>query len=124
MERSISPDVRVTLVPAALPPCRPAVARPTIVNMETHDRIPLDAADHPTEEVKGSTLPGGPAAFMVHIGPYEDMEPALEALAAWMRARGVEPSTGRPTVTGDAMVLRPPSGESESLQAWRGEGDR
>jgi len=39
-------------------------------------------------EVAASHLPGGPAAVTVHIGPYERMEPAYEALAAWMRERG------------------------------------
>jgi effector-binding domain-containing protein len=46
----------------------------------------------PSDEVKASSLPGGPAAFVVHIGPYDEMGPAYEALTAWMRDRGVEPN--------------------------------
>jgi effector-binding domain-containing protein len=40
-------------------------------------------------EVAASNLPGGPAAVTVHIGPYQRMEPAYDALATWMAERGV-----------------------------------
>lgn len=37
------------------------------------------------------TLPGGKAARTVHVGPYDEMEPAYAALTAWVRAHGGEP---------------------------------
>ena len=42
-------------------------------------------------EVRPSSLPGGPAAMTVHIGPYEQMEPAYAALAAWIGGHDGEP---------------------------------
>ncbi len=39
-------------------------------------------------EVEASHLPGGPAAVIIHTGPYERMEPAYEAVNSWMRERG------------------------------------
>jgi effector-binding domain-containing protein len=45
----------------------------------------------PTDAVQVSTLPGGPAAVTVHIGPYANMEPAYAAIDEWMRSRGFVP---------------------------------
>ncbi|NNC92063.1 MAG: AraC family transcriptional regulator [Acidimicrobiia bacterium] len=42
-------------------------------------------------EVEASLLPGGPAAVMVHTGPYERMEPAYDAMSTWMQEHGVHP---------------------------------
>ncbi len=41
--------------------------------------------------VHASSLPGGPAACTVHVGPYDAMGPAYEALEAWIRDHGYEP---------------------------------
>lgn len=41
-------------------------------------------------EVTAATLPGGPVAHTVHVGPYDAMEPAYEALEAWIRDHGYE----------------------------------
>jgi effector-binding domain-containing protein len=45
----------------------------------------------PKDEVKLSSLPGGQAAVTWHRGHPDDLEPALEALDAWMQQQGVEP---------------------------------
>ena len=42
--------------------------------------------------VQPSELPGGPAAASVHVGPYDQMEPAYQALDSWVRDHGVEPA--------------------------------
>ncbi len=42
-----------------------------------------------------STLPGGPAAVLTYIGPYDEMEAAYAALAEWVARSGGEP-TGDP----------------------------
>jgi effector-binding domain-containing protein len=42
-------------------------------------------------EVRPSSLPGGPVAMTVHIGPYNQLEPAYDALAAWIRDHAGEP---------------------------------
>lgn len=39
-------------------------------------------------EVEPSTLPAGDAAVTWHIGPYDQMVPTYEALAAWLEAHG------------------------------------
>ena len=53
--------------------------------------FPVSAPIEAAGEVTAATLPGGPAAFTVHIGPYEDMKPAYDALDAWIRDHGGEP---------------------------------
>lgn len=45
--------------------------------------------------VEPSQLPGGTVAVTTHIGPYGDIGPAYEALAAWIAEHGGEP-TGDP----------------------------
>lgn len=42
-------------------------------------------------DVEPSTLPGGHAAAVWHVGPYDEMEPAYEALAAWVADHGAVP---------------------------------
>lgn len=42
-------------------------------------------------DVVGATLPGGPAAVTVHVGPYDEMEPTYEAIATWIADHGFEP---------------------------------
>jgi len=65
------------------------------------DRFAVEAgfpADEPVEpdgEVHPSTLPGGQAAITIHVGPYDELEPAYAALASWVSEHGGEP-TGAP----------------------------
>lgn len=54
--------------------------------------FPVSAAIDTEGDVRLSHLPGGPAAVIVHIGPYEQMAPAYEALASWVRSHGDEPA--------------------------------
>lgn len=51
--------------------------------------VVLGVAGH--GEVELSALPGGTAAVTVHVGPYERMEPAYQALTEWMEQAGVTP---------------------------------
>jgi effector-binding domain-containing protein len=53
--------------------------------------FPVSKAVAPDGEVRPSTLPGGPVAETTHIGPYDAMQPAYEAIAAWIREHGGEP---------------------------------
>ena len=41
-------------------------------------------------EVQSSEIPGGKAATCLHIGPYDQMEPAYTALSEWMQENGYE----------------------------------
>lgn len=42
--------------------------------------------------VQPSLIPAGPAATCEYTGPYEDMEPAYNALNVWIAERGYEPT--------------------------------
>jgi effector-binding domain-containing protein len=41
--------------------------------------------------VEASELPEGPAAVTIHTGPYERMEPAYDAINAWLDEHGAQP---------------------------------
>lgn len=41
-------------------------------------------------EVRPSSLPGGTVATTMHVGSYDQMEPAYEALAQWVKEHGQE----------------------------------
>lgn len=65
--------------------------------------------------VELSTLPAGPAAVVWHVGPYEDMEPAYEALLAWISEHGG-------TLTGSAWeVYHSDPKEEPEPTTWRTE---
>jgi effector-binding domain-containing protein len=66
-------------------------------------------------DVTPSTLPSGPAAHTVHVGPYDAMEPAYAALDAWIREHGFEPN-GAPR----EVYLSDPSTEPDPA-TWRTE---
>lgn len=40
-------------------------------------------------EVEPSELPAGPAAVTYHVGPYDEMKPAYDAVLAWVEEQGV-----------------------------------
>jgi effector-binding domain-containing protein len=65
------------------------------------------------DDVEPSTLPGGPAAVTVHVGPYDAMEPAYEAVESWIAGRGGTPD-GPPW----ECYLSEPSGDPAT---WRTE---
>jgi hypothetical protein len=49
-------------------------------------------------DVRPSELPGGQVAVTLHAGPYDQMEPAYQALASWVSEHGGE-------LAGDAWVV-------------------
>jgi effector-binding domain-containing protein len=40
------------------------------------------------DDIQAATLPAGPAAVTVHVGPYDEMTPAYDALEKWVADRG------------------------------------
>ncbi len=54
--------------------------------------FPVTTAIEGSAGARPSELPAGPAASTVHVGPYETMEPAYVALAAWVKEHGGEPA--------------------------------
>jgi effector-binding domain-containing protein len=57
--------------------------------------FPVAQAIQGEGDVIASVLPGGLVATTLHIGPYEAMEPAYEAVASWVDQQGGE-RTGDP----------------------------
>jgi effector-binding domain-containing protein len=49
----------------------------------------------PEGRIEAGSLPGGEAATVLHVGPYDQVGDAYEALTAWLAERGREPA-GQP----------------------------
>ncbi|TVT51536.1 AraC family transcriptional regulator [Amycolatopsis rhizosphaerae] len=77
--------------------------------------FPVTAPIEATDRVVPSTLPGGPVVSTLHVGPYDQMEPAYQALTSWVKDHGGEP-------VGDAweVYLTNPA-EQPDPGAWRTE---
>lgn len=72
-------------------------------------------------EVMQSELPGGRVAVTTHVGPYDQIEPAYQALAAWLIEHGGEP-VGDPWevyLSGPPTEPDPASWRTEILQPYR-----
>ncbi|MBK7623518.1 MAG: GyrI-like domain-containing protein [Kineosporiaceae bacterium] len=54
--------------------------------------FPVGTAIADAGPVRPGELPGGSTAVMIHIGPYEAMEPAYAAVHAWIDDHGGTPS--------------------------------
>lgn len=99
-------------------PAGPPFAR---YHMLGHDRFEVEAGFPASRRIEGdgavqpSELPGGQAAVTVHVGPYDQMEPAYQALAAWVSEHRGEPA-------GDAweVYFSDPSAEPDP-ETWRTE---
>lgn len=61
------------------------------VTFEIEAGFPVGREVDGAPPVVASLLPAGPAAVIVHIGPYETMEPTYATLAAWIAERGASP---------------------------------
>ena len=94
------------------------------------DRFEVEAGFPVTHEVVGagqvvaSRLPGGPAAHTWHVGPYEEVEAAYEAVIRWV-------SEHRGTPAGDPWEIYhsdpvaepdPASWRTEVVQPYRSSG--
>ncbi len=62
-------------------------------DVELEIAIPIATPFPETERVKNSNVPGGIAAFTTHMGPYEEISKAYQAIQAWLQQFGHE-STG------------------------------
>ena len=77
--------------------------------------FPVSTAIGADGDVRPAELPGGPVAAMLHVGPYDEMAAAYEALASWVARHGGEPS-GAPW----EVYLTDPSREPDPA-TWRTE---
>jgi AraC family transcriptional regulator len=62
---------------------------PGLMTMEVG--TPLAAAAAGVGEIEAITLPGGPAAVAVHMGPYDKLQETYAAMERWMQQQGVKP---------------------------------
>ena len=77
--------------------------------------FPIAGSLRPTGEVSASSLPGGAAAVMTYIGPYDQMEAAYGALAQWVARKD-----GRPAGDPWEVYFSDPAQERDP-QKWRTE---
>jgi effector-binding domain-containing protein len=50
--------------------------------------FPVSAPVPAGEGINAGELPGGTVAFTVHVGPYQDLPKAHDAMDAWLREKG------------------------------------
>lgn len=55
---------------------------------EVEAGFPVNSPIEPAGDLQPSGLPGGQVAVTVHVGPYDQMEPAYQALASWVTDHG------------------------------------
>jgi effector-binding domain-containing protein len=82
---------------------------------EVEAGFPVSSPIEPNGDVQPSELPGGQVAVTVHVGPYDQMEPAYQALASWVTDHGGE-------LAGDAweIYFSDPAAEPDPA-TWRTE---
>jgi effector-binding domain-containing protein len=110
--------VAQALASQRMSPAGPPFARyHRLGGQEFHVEAGFPTADRisPTGDVTTSSLPGGPAAVMTYVGPYDEMEAAYGALAEWVARKGAKP-TGDPW----EIYFTDPAQEPDS-QKWRTE---
>jgi AraC family transcriptional regulator len=62
---------------------------PGLMTMEVG--TPLAAPAAGVDDIEAITLPGGPAAVAVHMGPYDTLQETYAAMERWMQQQGVKP---------------------------------
>lgn len=59
-------------------------------NMDVEIGFPVGRPLAGKGEIQASEFPGGKLASVMHIGPYDQMGPAYDALTQWVKAQGYE----------------------------------
>lgn len=59
-------------------------------NMDVEIGFPVGRPLAGKGEIQASEFPGGKLASVMHIGPYDQMGPAYDALTQWAKAQGYE----------------------------------
>ena len=83
--------------------------------------FPVGAAIEADGDVRPAQLPGGLVAVTVHVGPYEQMAAAYQALASWISSHGGEPAADPWEVylTDPASEPDPATWRTEITQPYR-----
>lgn len=79
---------------AGVAPAGPPFARFTFLSdtIAVEAGVPVSIEVTGEGEVEPSALPDGPAAVTTHLGRYEDLTQAYDALLRWLDDRGLEPA--------------------------------
>jgi effector-binding domain-containing protein len=80
--------------------------------------MPVATPIQPSGRIQPGTLPGGNAAATWHVGPYDTLGNAFEAIEEWRRERG---HSVRDTEHGPWEVYWTDPGEEPDPQTWRTE---
>ena len=80
--------------PAGPPFCRYLEMGPEYLVMEPGIPIAAPAQTRPDSEIQAGTLPGGPVAVTVHLGPYDRLPEAVTALREWMERQALPYTSG------------------------------
>ena len=76
--------------------------------------FPVERPIPASGRVEPSTLPGGPAATVVHVGPYDTVPPAYAAIGEWLAHHGFR-SAGAPW---EAYLDGPEVAEPRTVVCW------
>jgi effector-binding domain-containing protein len=61
-------------------------------HLDVEAGFPVGRALEGQGEVKSSKIPGGKFVSTIHVGPYDGVEPAYNALNEWIKQHGYEPT--------------------------------
>lgn len=89
--KEILPEVFVYLDERGAKPCGPPFTRYHSfdgTNCDIEAGFPVAESQEGEGRVKSGELPGGRVVSTVHIGPYEDLPKAHDALDEWLREHG------------------------------------
>lgn len=112
------PAVTAALAAQGVHPVGPPFAKylgPPGDTVDIEVGFPVSRPVRPAGEVIASTLPAGPAAHGVHVGPYEELGRTYDEMFAWLKAQEWEP-----TEVMWEVYLSDPSAESDPAM-WRTE---
>ena len=59
-------------------------------NLEVEIGFPVSSTLPDKDEIKSGEIPGGRLARCIYTGPYNEIEPAYNALTAWVKEHGYE----------------------------------
>ena len=87
-------EVMQTLTAQRMAPCGPPFGRYVVTDdgFEVEAGFPCRGTVVPAGRVEAGTLAGGPAAVVVHRGPYETVGAAYDAAGRWLVEQGYEPA--------------------------------
>lgn len=108
-----------TLGSAGLHPTGPMVCRyHTWADDRTDCEIGFPISGEVPAGLTASATPAGRAAVTLHVGPYDGLPNAYEAMSAWMEENGIEPGRGPYEVYIADMSTGTPASELQTEVVW------